>query len=91
MDVLVTQDHGLGGCWTSFCNDSKLEELAVDHKMLPKMILSGDEAWRNYEAASDWFGKFGMHEGNRKLFTIQIIPSHKQNNPQALIQMERYG
>lgn len=68
LDVLVTQDHGLGGCWTSFCNDSKLEALAVDYKMLPKMILSGDEAWRNYEAASDWFGKFGMHEANRKLF-----------------------
>ncbi len=32
------------------------------------MILSGGESWSNYEGVSDWFGKFGMHEGKRKLF-----------------------
>jgi hypothetical protein len=32
------------------------------------MILSGGEAWKNYQEISDWFGKFGMHEGERKLW-----------------------
>ena len=72
LDVLVTQDHGLGGCWTSFCNDSKLEELAVDHKMLPKMILSGGEAWNGYSQVSEYFGKFGMHQAERTLFSAEI-------------------
>jgi hypothetical protein len=73
IDIVVTQDHGLGGCWTSFCEDSLLKKIASKYKMLPKMILSGGEAWQNYEAVSDWFGKFGMHEGNRKLFKNYLV------------------
>lgn len=68
LDVVVTQDHGLGGCWTSFCNDSLLETTASKYKMLPKIILSGGDAWKGYQEASDWFGKFGMHEGKRKIW-----------------------
>ena len=70
IDIVVTQDHGLGGCWTSFCEDSLLKKIAKKYLMLPKMILSGGESWRNYKGVSDWFGKFGMHEGERKLFKI---------------------
>lgn len=68
IDIVVTQDHGLGGCWTSFCEDSLLKKIAKKYLLLPKMILSGGESWSNYEGVSDWFGKFGMHEGKRKLF-----------------------
>jgi hypothetical protein len=68
LDIVVTQDHGLGGCWTSFCKDSLLKKIAKKYEMLPKMILSGGEAWNNYKPISDWFGEFGMHEGKRKLW-----------------------
>ena len=72
IDIVVTQDHGLGGCWTSFCNDSILEKIAVDYKMLPKIILSGGEAWNGYMKVSDYFGKFGMHQAERTLFSAAI-------------------
>ena len=68
LDVVVTQDHGQGGCWTSFCNDSLLETTASKYKMLPKIILSGGVAWKGYQEASDWFGKFGLHERKRKIW-----------------------
>lgn len=68
MEVVVTQDHSLGGCWTSFCNDSLLEKIAKEKRMLPKMILSGGDAWEKFIASSDSFGKFGLHQANRKLY-----------------------
>ena len=68
IDILVTQDHGLGGCWTSFCHDSLLEKIAKEYNMLPEIILSGGEPWNDYQETSDWFGKFGMHKAQRKLW-----------------------
>lgn len=71
IDVIVTQDHGLGGLWTSFCDNSLLEEISVHYNMRPKFLFSGGgNTWQGYEDASDWFGKFGMHEAERKLYKL---------------------
>jgi hypothetical protein len=45
-----------------------LERVAVENKNLPKLMLSGDQGWSGYEECSDFFGKFGMHNGARKLY-----------------------
>ena len=69
MDVVVTQDHGLGGCWTTFCKGSFLEQIAKKRHMLPQFLLSGQgEPWENYIEATDWFGEFGMHKAERKIY-----------------------
>ena len=80
LDIIVTQDHGLGGCWTSFCKNSLLETISKRYKKLPKILLTGSYAWDNYVEVSEWFGEFGMHNGDRKLFKHKkkLITSEKK-------------
>jgi hypothetical protein len=74
VDVMVTQDHGLGGLWTSFCNDSMLEEIAVEYSMRPRYLFVGDDCnpWNGYKQISEPFGRFGLHEQNRIIYKILI-------------------
>lgn len=69
LDVVVTQDHGFGGLWTTFCKGSLLEELSRKSKRMPRLLFTGEgqEPWDNYIQISDPFGEFGMH-GNKRVF-----------------------
>ena len=75
MDIIVTQDHGLGCLWTTFCRGSRLERLSLRYNSLPDFLLVGEngEAWDGYERITEPFGNFGMHNHPRSLFK-------KQNN-----------
>lgn len=42
MDVIVTQDHGLGCLWTTFCRGSILERLSLRYSSLPGFLLVGE-------------------------------------------------
>ena len=72
IDVVVTQDHGLGGLWTTFCNGSILESLAIQQNKLPEILMVGEglEPWVNYENITTPFGNFGLHEQPRLLFGL---------------------
>jgi len=70
MDIIVTQDHGLGCLWTTFCRGSRLERLSLRYNSLPDFLLVGEngEAWDGYERLTEPFGSFGMHNHPRSLF-----------------------
>jgi hypothetical protein len=70
MDIIVTQDHGLGCLWTTFCRGSILERLSLRYNSLPNFLLVGEngEAWNGYERLTEPFGSFGMHNHPRSLF-----------------------
>jgi hypothetical protein len=69
-DVVITQDHGLGGFWTTFCRGSMLENLSSEYNKMPKVLMVGEhqEAWSNYKQISEPFGNFGLHQHNRVLY-----------------------
>jgi len=60
-DIVVTQNHGLGGFWTGFCRGSLLEKYAIEQKKLPKYILLDEHSdggwdsgpWDNFSLYHD--------------------------------------
>jgi hypothetical protein len=65
-DVVVTQNHGLGGFFTTFCRGSLLEKYAIEKRMLPKFIMldeGGGGGW--YTGPWDHFSPFYDSENNR--------------------------
>ena len=72
LDVVVTQDHGLGGLWTNFCKGSKLEKISHYYNQIPKFMLVGIdyEAWDGFENISKPFGNFGLHQQKRAIFKL---------------------
>jgi hypothetical protein len=70
MDIIVTQDHGRGCLWVTFCRGSILERLSLRYNSLPDFLLVGenDEAWDGYERLTEPFGNFGLHNHPRSLF-----------------------
>jgi hypothetical protein len=70
MDIIVTQDHGCGCLWTTFCRGSRLERLSLRYNSLPDFLLVGEngEGWDGYERITEPFGNFGMHNHPRSLF-----------------------
>jgi hypothetical protein len=70
MDVVVCQDHGLGGLWTSFCEGSLLHDIAKRRKFLPKYLMVGcdQNPWSGYSQCIPDFGKFGLHQLPRGLY-----------------------
>lgn len=72
IDVMVTQDHGLGGLWTSFCYNSLLEEIAHDFNVKPRFLFVGDDCdpWNGYRRFSEPFGRFGLHEQERIIYKL---------------------
>ena len=81
MDVVVTQDHGLGCLWTTFCRGSYLEKSSVLNNSIPKFLLVGEdgEAWNGYERYTEPFGNFGMHIHSRILYK-KVTNSNKLNH-----------
>jgi hypothetical protein len=73
MDIVVTQDHGLGGLWTTFCQGSILETLANQYNKLPDILMVGEDyqPWEGYENISSNFGSFGLHQAPRKLCRLR--------------------
>jgi len=69
-DVVVTQDHGLGGLWTTFCKDSKLEMISHYYNQIPEILFVGIdyESWTGFEMFSEPFGSFGLHQHERILY-----------------------
>ena len=70
MDVVVTQDHGLGCFWDTFCKYSRLEKTARHLNLMPDYLLVGlnDEPWDYYLQTKKPFGAFGSWQHQRKLF-----------------------
>ena len=75
IDVVITQDHGLGGLWTTFCKDSLLEEYSCKYKKMPKFLFVGEnyQSWNDYEKVIDSFGKFGLHEEKRAFYKVKNV------------------
>ena len=73
MDIVVCQDHGLGGFWTTFCEGSLLHIIAEQRKLLPDFLMVGcDQApWSGYSEYIPDFGKFGMHQTARGFYIRQ--------------------
>jgi len=72
LDVVVTQDHGFGGLWTTFCKGSKLEEISHNYNKMPMILHVGEnhEAWNSYSQISDRFGYFGIHQNERIFYKL---------------------
>ena len=71
-DIVVTQDHGLGGLWTTFCNGSILETLSRQYKKMPKILMvgQGQDSWDGYENITQPFGSFGLHQSSRLFYGL---------------------
>lgn len=70
MKIMVTQDHGLGGLWTTFCRGSHLESLSRTYRAMPQFLMVGEthEPWQGYAQYCLPFGSFGMHNHQRILY-----------------------
>lgn len=73
IDLVVTQDHGLGCLWTTFCEGSYLEAIAQFMNEMPKYLLVGTnhDPWKGYKQISKPFGVFGVHEHQRIMYEIE--------------------
>jgi hypothetical protein len=71
-DLLVIQDHGYGGNWTYFSQDSLLETLSKEYNFYPSYILidKNQNVWNNYDKISETVGRFGMHQDERVLYKL---------------------
>jgi hypothetical protein len=80
MDVVVTQDHGLGGLWTTFCRGSFLEKISRKYDSMPQTLLVGEdhEAWYGYRKVSEPFGSFGLHQHPRVLYRLSKKLKHAE-------------
>jgi hypothetical protein len=74
LDLVVTQDHGLGCLWTTFCKGSYLEAIARVNKNMPQYLLVGTDhqAWNGYKKISNAFGVFGVHEHQRIMYKLSV-------------------
>ncbi|MHA8093806.1 hypothetical protein ACMH5Q_02810 [Aquirufa lenticrescens] len=72
IDLVVTQDHGMGCLWTTFCEGSYLEAIANVKDQMPRYLLVGTDhqAWKGYKQISKPFGVFGVHEHPRKMYQL---------------------
>lgn len=64
-DVVVTQNHGLGCFFTTFCRGSLLEKYAIEKRMLPKFIMLDEGGGGWYPGPWDHFSPFYDSENNR--------------------------
>jgi hypothetical protein len=73
IDLVITQDHGLGCLWTTFCKGSYLEVIARVKNEMPRYLLVGTfhEAWEGYNKISEPFGIFGVHEHERIMYELE--------------------
>ncbi len=73
IDLVITQDHGLGCLWTTFCKGSYLEAIARVKDEMPRYLLVGtfQEAWEGYKKISEPFGIFGVHEHQRIIYELE--------------------
>ncbi len=80
IDLVITQDHGLGCLWTTFCKGSYLEAIARVHNKMPQYLLVGTHqpAWEGYDKISNPFGVFGLHEHPRIMYELE--PGIVDNN-----------
>lgn len=72
IDLVVTQDHGLGCLWTTFCKGSYLEAIASVNDKMPNYLFVGEnqDAWSGYKQVSEPFGVFGVHEHPRIMYQL---------------------
>lgn len=72
IDLVVAQDHGFGGLWTTFGEGSYLEAIARVNNKTPRYLLVGEHmrAWKGYDKISEPFGAFGIHEHPRVIFEL---------------------
>ncbi len=72
IDLVITQDHGLGCLWTTFCKGSYLEAIARVNDKMPSYLLVGEHmpAWEGYNKISEPFGVFGVHEHPRIMYEL---------------------
>lgn len=75
IDLVVTQDHGMGFLWTTFCKGSYLEAIARVKKKMPQYLLVGTDhqAWDGYTQISKPFGVFGVHEHPRIIYELSLL------------------
>lgn len=75
IDLVVTQDHGLGCLWTTFCKGSYLEAIARVKNKIPKYLLVGENLpeWEGYDKISEPFGAFGLHEHPRIMYELSLF------------------
>jgi hypothetical protein len=73
LDLVITQDHGLGCLWTTFCKGSYLEAIARFKDEMPRYLLVGTyhPAWEGYKKISEPFGVFGIHEHQRIMYELE--------------------
>jgi hypothetical protein len=73
IDLVITQDHGLGCLWTTFCRGSYLEAIARVKKDMPQYLLVGTNhyEWVGYKKISKAFGVFGVHEHQRIMYELE--------------------
>lgn len=65
-DVVVTQNHGLGCFFTTFCRGSLLEKYAIEKRMLPKFIMLDEGGGGGWDTGPwDHFSPFYDSENNR--------------------------
>lgn len=74
IDLVVTQDHGLGCLWTTFCKGSYLEAIARVNGKMPRYLLVGTHhsTWEGYDRVSEPFGAFGIHEHPRIMYKLSL-------------------
>ena len=72
IDLVITQDHGLGCLWTTFCKGSYLEAIARVNDKMPKYLFVGEHmpAWEGYNKISEPFGVFGVHGHPRIMYEL---------------------
>ncbi|MCH1583497.1 MAG: hypothetical protein L7S63_10295 [Flavobacteriales bacterium] len=72
-DVIVIQDHGMGGNWDQFGGPSRLYETAQTHGCPPYVFLAENtEGWPGYSVPerADFDGQFGSAGNKRALCAI---------------------
>ncbi|MHA8093234.1 hypothetical protein V7S78_12030 [Aquirufa regiilacus] len=74
IDLVITQDHGLGCLWTTFGEGSYLEAIARVNDKMPRYLLIGEHmrAWKGYDKLSEPFGAFGIHEHPRIMYQLSL-------------------
>ena len=72
IDLVVTQDHGLGCLWTTFCKGSYLEAIASVNDKMPNYLFVGEkqDAWSGYKQVSGPMGVLGVLERPRIMFEL---------------------
>ncbi len=70
-NIIVLQDHGLGGQWTRFCGDSMLYNVS---KVKPTLLYVHREPWPNYKPVSKYhIDKGQMHQFERRLYLSESV------------------